>query len=71
MSTKRPVPTCEKCGATADPTANLPVIETRRPKYRNVGESKDNIVETDLLDSDESKIKLGVLGPIVFYGRWS
>ena len=25
-SVVRPVPTCEKCGATADVTANLPVI---------------------------------------------
>lgn len=33
MSTQRPVPTCESCGATADPAAHLPVIPmTPRPK---------------------------------------
>lgn len=27
-SVKRPVPTCEKCGAKADETQNLPLIKT-------------------------------------------
>lgn len=29
MSVNRPVPTCEKCGAVADETQNLPTIKTK------------------------------------------
>ncbi len=29
-STQRPVPSCESCGAAADPARNLPVIPTSR-----------------------------------------